>query len=162
MGESVIGKTSPHPEWRIIVERLSVMDYDTLVTHAAIAEMTGLHYPSPRYFQQVRRARGRLVDDYAREIAAVFGQGYRIVTPEVMVGGRARREGIRGLRHWRMEARLRRGAPQQLLSDEHNRRNADALAKLGGLLAHAGEYRRETRPSALPPPQKDVPKMLTE
>jgi hypothetical protein len=153
-----IGAVRAHPEWRLIVEALSTREYGSVVTHAELTSLTGLSYPSPRYFGQVSKARVALLDDWQREIEPYHGVGYRLVNPADFFG-RGRREVVRAGRRLRMSMRVHQAAPQHLLSDADNARNANALAKVGSLESQRRRVLIETRPS-LPVPKIDTPKLL--
>ena len=149
----------PHPEWRLLVAALSTRSYGTLVTHDEVMQLTGLLYPSPRYFAQVSKARKALLKDWEREIETAPRLGYRLVLPGEF-HGRSRRElGFAG-RRLRLSARILMAAPQTLLSPEQNMRNANALAKIGGLELQRRKVALATRPSAELPARQDVPKMV--
>jgi hypothetical protein len=152
------GSVSPHPEWRIVVEMLSGRDYNTEISHTELSDATGLRHGSSRYFSQIRKARRVLLADWQRELESMPGLGYRLVTPSEF-GGRARREIVISGRRIRTAKSILVAAPQHLLSDHDNAKNADALSKFGALEAHRLSALKSTRPS-LPPPRADVPKML--
>lgn len=154
----MIGRAVPHPEWRRIVERLHTEDYGTQYSHEQLAAIAGLVYPSTRYFRQIARARRELLREWEREIETVPRVGYRLVQPSEF-HGRHRREVRLAGRRFGIAQDILVAAPQRLLSDAENRRNADALAKLGRLESNRRGYLKQTAP-ALPPPRPDVPKMF--
>lgn len=160
MAEGVIGRVSPHPEWRIIVEHLRHAPYGTEVPHAEMEQITGLRVGSYSYYRQVVRARRELLREWQRELETVPRNGYRLVSPSEFHGRARRQVRLAGYR-------LRQGkdvlvaAPQHLLSDDENRRNADMLTKVGRLESLRLGVLRDTRPSLPAPPAPDVPKMLS-
>jgi hypothetical protein len=148
----------PHPEWRLLVAALSTREYGALVTHDEVMQLTGLRYPSPRYFAQMSKARKALLKDWEREVESAPRLGYRLVLPGEF-HRRSRRElGFAG-RRLRLSAQILVAAPQALLSSEQNMRNANALAKIGGLELQRRKVSHATRPSAELPARHDVPKM---
>ena len=158
MGNRVIGEAVPHPEWRLIVKHLQESPYGVLVTHDDLEAVTGLRVGDRNYHRQVSRARETLLE-YQRELETVPGCGYRLVQPDEF-HGRARREGRLAGRRVRRAQRVLVAAPQELLSDDQNRRNADALAKFGALELMRRDVLRDTRPS-LPFVRPDVPKLIS-
>lgn len=153
------GQVMRHPEWRLIVDALSARDYGTEITHAEMSAITGLAYPSVRYFQQVTKAKRRLLSEWSREMETLSGQGYRLVKPDEF-HARARRQVVFAGRRLRRGASVLVAAPQHLLTDEQNSRNANALAKIGALEAQRKRVIAETRP-VLPPARHDTPKLLS-
>lgn len=155
-----MSQTHPHPEWRIIVDLLHAAEYGAQFSHAQIAAATGLPMQSLRYFQQVRRARRALLEDWRRWLEPVKAVGYRLVEPTEFHGS-SRRQVILGGRRIRQAARILVAAPSELLSDGDNRKNADALAKIGALESQRRKVMAETRPSLPAAKMADQPKLLT-
>lgn len=160
MAEGVgIGQTSPHPEWRILVEHLRHADYGTEISHDEVSDLIGLSVGDIRYHRHVGRARIELRHDFQRELETVNGKGYRLVLPHEF-HGRARRELRLAGKRLRASKDVLVAAPQHLLTDEQNRRNADALAKVGRVESMRLGAMRDTRPTLPAPPRPDVPKMI--
>lgn len=86
---SQIGRTVPHPEWRLLVERLRELEYGGIVEHAELAQLSGLRYGTARYYQQTRQALKVLSRDYEVLIVNVPQVGYKRLEP-VMHGKRAK------------------------------------------------------------------------
>lgn len=147
-----------HPEWKLLVAALCEAPYGHELTHSEAAEIMHVKPQSGRYYRQMQRARSVLRDSYRREVETVNGQGYRLVQPDEF-NRRARREVQLGNRRHRHAAKVLIAAPAELLTAEQNARNADALAKVGQLVAFGKSTLRDTRPS-LPAPKIETPKMI--
>jgi hypothetical protein len=155
-----VATVQKHPEWRVIVELMREAPYGSMFSHAEIAASCGLSVCSPRYFRQVAQARKVLLNDWQRETETVRGQGYRLVEPPQFFG-RARRWLTLAGKRVRRAAKTLVAAPQHMLTDEQNMRNADALAKIGALESQRRRVLTETRPSLPPPKKPDVPPLLS-
>lgn len=154
----MVGNINPHPEWRIIAQQLSTRAYGDVVTHSEIGAMSGLTHPSHRYFAQVGKARRALLREWDRELESVPGVGYRLVMPSEFIDRSRRELGFAG-RRLRLGAQILVAAPQSLLTDAENARNANALAKIGAIESHRRNVMKDTR--AAMPMKRDVPKMLS-
>src|SRR5262245_5740823 len=153
------GKVSPHPEWRLIVEALRRRDYGVQIPHAEMATITGLPERSPRYFNQVKRARTVLLTEHDKWLAVDRGAGYRLVVPSEFFG-QGRRQLKFAARRLRIGAAIHGHAPQHRLSDAENAANANALAKMGALQIHTDRVLKQTKPPKLPATKPDTPKLL--
>lgn len=148
-----------HPEWRLVVEALSVRDYGTLVSHAELAMLTGLTYGTRLYYAQVNRARRTLLADWQRELEAVQKVGYRLVEPTEFLR-RSRGYVSRSGKWLRRGVKTLASAPAHLLSDEQNTKNADTLAKIGAIESLRKRVMSETRPVLPPSDKPDNPRLL--
>lgn len=155
----MIGQVHAHPEWKLIVERLSVADYNTLVAHSEIAEWTGLAYATARYFGQVRRAATMLRREHDRVLVSDTGVGYRIIKADECET-ESRRQAKIANRRMRRARETSAAAPDRLLTEEQRQRKTNTLSKLGVLEAMMRKTLREIRPAAIAP-RPDTPKMLT-
>jgi hypothetical protein len=153
------GQTQKHPEWRLIVERLSAAEYGTEIPHATMAEITGLRHGTRRYFQQVAKAMKILRRDHDRELVSMSGKGYRLLLPGEFEN-EARRQSVFGLRRQVRCVNVLEAAPEQLLTPEQRRKLADSHAKHGKLISMHRSTLQQSRPSYLPPASSDTPKML--
>lgn len=93
MGFRPIGEKSRRA---LVVELISPLDPDTIVTYEEIAEFLGLTWPKDKDLIQssVATARNELANDHHQALAAVRTVGYRVIRPEEHVeeAGRLQRK----------------------------------------------------------------------
>lgn len=155
----MIGQTTPHPEWRIVVGMLRGRDYDSTVSHDELARATGLRYPSPKYFNHVNRAAKALRREFDRVLVSVASLGYRIINPNEC-NGEARRQAQIAQRRTKRARETIAAAPDDKLTEPERLKKTDTLAKFGALEAMSRRVLKETRPAALPTARVDTPKLF--
>ena len=148
----------PYPEWRVIVNALKDREYGTTLMHQEIAALAQLVPRSPRYFQQMQRAKRELLKEWRRELETVPREGYRLIQPDEWHQRMRRGFRLIGYRS-RQVLRLGVAAPLTEMSNDQRARVADAFSKAGAVETQRRRITLSTRPS-LPMPKADVPKML--
>jgi hypothetical protein len=153
----VIGETSRHPEWRVIVELFREATWGDLVAHGTIAAATGLRAETMPYYRHVAQARRTLLRDHDIEVESVPKVGYRRVEPE-RYGERARRDTRLGRRRISRGARVVKAAPVHLLTAEQVQELEHTMRLLAALRAQADRVIKSMR-NVLPPvpPRQALP-----
>lgn len=65
----------------ILADRISELDYGTVITHQQIASLIEEEYPSNKYSSTIAKTRKILLKKYNRVIENIPGDGYRVVNP---------------------------------------------------------------------------------
>jgi len=147
------------PEWRTMVDFITATySYGDRIAHAALGASCDLDPASPVYYQAVARSRRALLVDHRIVLQNDRGVGYVLTEPSGFFAV-ACHHATKAGRRIRLAITTLIAAPQELLSDGENRRNADAAAKLGALETNRRRTLTEVKKLPTTPPP-DVPKML--
>lgn len=156
------------PLWRALVDHIvehhsygaSISDLEIdQVTQGRFATRENDGFVDRDFRRFMSRVRRKLLRESGFVIVAVDNDGYRLIKPEEY-GAHARQRVRQAARELRLSVEVLEEAPQALLSDEQNLRNADSLAKFGRTEMALRAALRATRPS-LPPSKLETPKMLS-
>ena len=153
----MIGETTKHPEWRVIVDLFREVTWGDIVLHHAITQATGLRSETVPYYRQVAQARRTLLRDFDIEVESVPKVGYRRVEPE-RYGERARRDTRLGRRRISRGARVVKAAPVHLLTAEQVQELEHTMRLLSALRMQTDKVLKSMR-NVLPPvtPRQALP-----
>lgn len=153
----MIGQTVPHPEWRLLVDRLRQLDYGELIPHHEIVTLSGLVYGTQPYYQQMRQAIKVLLREHEIVVVSVPKVGYKRLEPQKH-GQEARRYVRLGTRRIKRGGKVARATDLTLLSEDQKRELENSMRALTLLNQSMGQLYRSMK-GVLPPVQM---RQLTE
>lgn len=146
-----IGHTVPHPEWRLLVERLRALAYGELVLHDELAALSGLTYGTPRYYGHMKQATKVLLREHEVVVVSVPRVGYKRLEPQ-QHGREARRYVRLGTRRIRRGGQVARVTDVSQLSEDQKRELEHAMVLMRALSQQMGQLYRSMK-GVLPPVQ---------
>lgn len=153
----MIGQTVPHPEWRLLVDRLRQLDYGELIPHHEIVTLSGLVYGTQPYYQQMRQAIKVLLREHEMVVVSVPKVGYKRLEPQKH-GQEVRRYVRLGARRIKRGSRVGQVTDMALLAEDQKREWEKAMRLVTLLKQQMGQVYRSMK-GVLPPVQM---RQLTE